>query len=106
MKLTQKFLQKIINEIEEGRGLDPIEAIKHSNGHIVLYAKSDKEYTYCYSSKLKVPQDFSGEMIIFEFKPKKEISSDNAIDIIRQGTVEKMKSNILSKNSGGGDNSY
>ena len=43
---------------------------------------------------------------LVEFKPKKEISADYAIDCIRSGTVEKMKKNILStKNFDGGTKS-
>ena len=33
---------------------------------------------------------------LVEFKPTKEITSDNAIDFIKAGTVEKMKSNLIS----------
>ena len=72
MKLTQKFLQKIINEIEEGKGLDPVEAIEKAQGRIIVYAKDNNDYTYCYGSKPKIPQNFSGEMLIFEFKPKED----------------------------------
>ena len=32
---------------------------------------------------------------------EKEITSDAAIDFIRQGTIEKMKRNLLSKDRGG-----
>ena len=86
MKLTQKFLQKILNEIEKGKGLDPIEAIRQSEGNIVVYAKDENDYTYCYGSKLKIPQNFSGEMIIFEFKPKEDCIPI-ALNDVRLATV-------------------
>ena len=38
---------------------------------------------------------------LVEFKPKKEITSDAAIDLIKLGTVEKMKNNLISKDKAG-----
>lgn len=110
LQFPQAWAEKIDKEIMnirtkpclDGETLAPTcPNCKHSNA---LINTNGDFCSFCNAPFIRCSLSFE-ILPLVEFKPKKEISSDNAIDMIRQGTVEKMKSNILSKNSGGGDNS-
>ena len=110
LQFPQSWAEKIDKEIMnirtkpclDGETLTPTcPNCKHSNA---LINTNGDFCSFCNAPFIRCSLSFE-ILPLIEFKPKKEISSDNAIDIIRQGTVEKMKSNILSKNSGRGENS-
>ena len=64
----------------------------HSNA--LINAKGDF-CTFCNAPFMRCALSFE-ILPLVEFKPKKEITSDQAIDFIKLGTVEKMKRNIKS----------
>jgi len=110
LQFPQAWAEKIDKEIMnirtkpclDGEALTPTcPNCKHSNA---LINTNGDFCSFCNAPFIRCSLSFE-ILPLVEFKPKKEISSDNAIDIIRQGTVEKMKSNILSKKGSGGDNS-
>ena len=56
--------------------------------------------SYCFAPFIRCGLSFE-ILPLVEFRQAKNITADNAIDLIKQGTVEKMKNNILSKNKDG-----
>ena len=77
MKLTLKFINKIIDEIEKGKGLSPVQAIKQSKiktkvGEIIVFAKDEYNYTYNYKTGAFIPEGFTGEAITFGYKAKEK----------------------------------
>ena len=69
----------------------------HSNGLI----NTNGDYcSYCFAPLIRCGLSFE-ILPLVEFRQEKKIPADTAIDLIKQGTVEKMKNNILSKNKDG-----
>jgi intraflagellar transport protein 122 len=69
----------------------------HSNGLI----NTNGDYcSYCFAPFIRCGLSFE-ILPLVEFRQEKKIPADTAIDLIKQGTVEKMKNNILSKNKDG-----
>jgi intraflagellar transport protein 122 len=106
LQFSQAWTEKIDKEIMnirtkpclDGEQLTPVcpycghnNALINTNGDFCLYCNAP--FIRCGLSFEILP--------LVEFKPKKEISADSAIELIKLGTVEKMKSNIISRDKVG-----
>ena len=106
LQFTQLWAEKIDKEIMnirtkpclDGEQLTPTcPNCAHSNA---LINTNGDFCSFCNAPFIRCGLSFE-ILPLVEFKPRKEITSDSAIDFIRQGTIEKMKRNLLSKDGGG-----